>query len=328
MVEKDPNLPGDGKETPEIVVNEYGSTRDSAVVVEEVDRTVLLTNSETIIVEKEPAIDIPPANRPRKVYGGMWGQTEIAAVGLASLLVLAAILFYVFKVVPSENDLTRHRSERNRLESELASAKSKYGNISSTQTQVDKLVSSVSDFEMNYLPAATNGRIALYQRLNGLIASYGLVNTSGPDYAPLDAPDQGQNNQSDAERGRAKFRSLFPGMYVTMTVEGSYPNLRRFIREIEAGREFVIVSSVELQPSDTEKQNRQPNQPATAGNPAIQPVGVNPAYQVPGGPISVPQQNQPLKGRTRGEVVSLRLEMAAYFRRPDFTAPEPVEGIK
>ena len=28
------------------------------------------------------------------------------------------------------------------------------------------------------------------------------------------------------------------------------------------------------------------------------------------------QQPKPLRGKTRGETVSLRLEMAAYFRRP------------
>jgi hypothetical protein len=91
----------------------------------------------------------------------------------------------------------------------------------------------------------------LYQRINGLIGAYGLTNTNGPTYAPLELADIDQNNQSDAERGRARFRSLFPGMYITMTVEGSYQNLRRFIREVETGNEFVIISSVELAPSES-----------------------------------------------------------------------------
>ena len=45
---------------PEIVVNDYGATKDSAVVVEEADRTVLLTENETIVIEKEPGIDVGP----------------------------------------------------------------------------------------------------------------------------------------------------------------------------------------------------------------------------------------------------------------------------
>jgi hypothetical protein len=38
----------------------------------------------------------------------------------------------------------------------------------------------------------------------------------------------------------------------------------------------------------------------------------------------MPQSNSPqIKGKMHGETVALRLEMAAYFRRPDF-APQPL----
>src|SRR5207248_2410089 len=114
--------------------------------------------------------------------------------------------------------------------------RSKYGEMTSTQDQVNKLVTSVDDFETRFLPAISNGQTALYQRINGLIQAYDLVNTSGPDYVPLGTSDQNQGQQpSDDEKGRAKFRSLYPGVYVTTNVEGTYQNLRRFIREIETG---------------------------------------------------------------------------------------------
>jgi hypothetical protein len=76
------------KNEPEIIVNDYGLTKDSTVVVEEKDRTVLLTEQETIVIEKAPRIDVVPKNRPRRVYAGMWGQVEIATVGVALLAVL------------------------------------------------------------------------------------------------------------------------------------------------------------------------------------------------------------------------------------------------
>lgn len=310
-------------EQPTIHVNEYGSTVDSTVVVEEADRTVLLTDNETIVFPKATPVDVVPKGRPRKVYMGMWGATEIATAGLALLAVIGTLLLYLFVVVPSNRELEENLAERNRLERELASSRSKYGDITSTETQVSKLIASVNDFETRYLPAADNGRTSLYQRINSLIAGYGLVNTSGPDYAPLETVDSTQKNQSDDERGRSRFRSLFPGVYVTMTVEGSYQNLRRFLREIESGNEFVVVSSVEIEPSDTEK-------PKT--NPALAPAsraGQQPAYDQNGMPI--PAQMNPAtsapaapRGKTHGETVSLRLEMAAYFRRT--TAPLPPDA--
>lgn len=308
-VNKDPNA------EPEIVVNQH----DGAVAVEEADRTVLLTPNDTIVIDKEPQFDLPPANRPRKVYAGMWGPIEIGVVGAASLAVVAAIAVYFFFTLPAKNELERNRATSERLEADMISARAKYGDITNIEAHVAKLVSSVDDFESAYLPVAANGNTALYQKLNGLIAANGLINTNGPDYAPLEIDDQASENQSESERGRARFRSLFPGTYVTMTLEGSYANLRRFISQIETGNDFVIISSVELQPSD--KQGNASNSPEQAAQQNLQ------LDQDGFGGIPVQRQvqdlNQPRRqtGRTLGQVVSLRLEMAAYYKRPLVESP-------
>lgn len=279
---------------------------------------------ETADVADESVHSIVPPNRPRKVYAGMWGPLEITAVSLGALAILAAALVYFFFVIPSNRELARNRSEADRLEAELISARSKYGEITSTETQVAKLVASIDDFEARFLPISSTGQTALYQRLNGLIAAYGLVNTTGPDYAPLETADQNAGQQTDEEKGRSKFRSLYPGVYVSTTVEGSYQNLRRFIREIETGREFIIVSAVELAPSDTEKQKQQPNpaQNTVAANPANPNLGgPNVKGFPPGFDPTVVQNQQPRarpQGKMHGETVSLHIEIAAYFRRPNF----------
>ena len=307
-------------EQSEIILNDYGSTIDSAVVVEEEDRTVLLTDDETIIIEKEPVIDIVPKNRPRKIYAGMWGPMEIATVGLGMLAILAVVIMFVLLVLPAKRELETIKAERDRLETDLTTKTKKYGDISDTESQVAKLISSVDDFETRFLPRTTLGQTALYQRVNGLIAAYGLVNTTGPDYAPLEISDTRRTATSESERGRAKFQSLFPGVYVTTTVEGSYQNLRRFIRDIETSDQFIVISAVELQPSDN-KEGNDANAPVQA---SINRVEISPTDQS-GFPQQNPtfvqevpqtQQTRAARGRTRGEVVSLRLEMAAYFRRP------------
>lgn len=313
---------------PEIVVNDYGTTRDSAVVVEEKDRTVLLTADETIIIDKEPQYSIAPANRLRKVYKGMWGQAEMITIGLAILALLSVVLLYILVVVPSNRDLEQQRASRDRLETELISARAKYGDITNTETQVAKLITSVDDFESRFLPVAATGRTALYQRLNGLIAGYGLVNTTGPDFTPLEIADQNRGESSDQDRGRAKFRSLFPGIYVTMTLEGSYHDLRRFIREVETGNEFVVISAVDLEPSDaTQERRSETSSPVQAAqndiNPTMQGVPGFPGMGQAGNPQAPARQMQRPRGKTHGEVVSLRLEMAAYFRRSNVVPVQP-----
>lgn len=311
------------KQEPEIIVNQYGAVKDPAVVVEEETRTVLLTEDETIVIEKPSKFEIAPKNRPRKVYAGMWGNTEIATVGLGMLAILATIILFAFVVMPAQQELEDAKNKRDKLETEVISVRNKYGTITTTEARVAELVNSASDFETRFLPIASNGRTSLYQRLNGLISAYGLINTTGPDYAPLEIAEEIDGQASDAERGRAKFQSLFPGVYVTTTVEGSYQNLRRFIREIETGEQFVVISAIELQPSETEEKNTTNNATAQINNVPVQPN--NPAG-FPQQPQTFEQtitQRQPQqspqkvnRGKTRGETVSLRLEMAAYFRRP------------
>ncbi len=318
----------------EMINNDYGENgemHDSAVVIEEEDRTVLLTEDETVVIDKTPEIDVVPANRPRKVYAGMWGKAEIATVSMALLAILTSVLLFVFMVLPEQKKLEANREKRDRLERELATAKSKYGNITDTETQVAKLTESVVDFETRFLRPVSNGRIELYQKLNGLISAYGLVNTSGPNYEPLDIVDA-QNLLKTDESGRGKFQSLFPGDYIAVTVEGSYQNLRRFIREVETSGQFMMVTAVEFEPAEANKNNNS----STAQNqtPTVNSVKVNENF--PGSSTAIPgQPNVPVqttttrpqasRGRTIGEKVSLRIEMAAYYRRPNFVPMETTD---
>lgn len=280
----------------------------------------------TVESTSQESWSIPP-NRPRKVYGGMWGPVEIGVLAAGSIVLLAAMLAYFFFVIPSNRELAMNKSKASSLDAELASARTKYGEITNSEEQVNKVLTSVDDFETRFLPAVSNGQNALYQRLNGLILSYGLINTTGPDYTPLEMVNQNLSAQSDAEKGREKFRSLYPGVYVTTTVEGSYQNLRRFIREIETGNEFIIVSAIELAPSENEDSNEQRQNQVTTPQqtkPAVMqpggfPPGVNPAFVQPA-------QNQPARkrrGKMHGETVALHIEMAAYFRRPNFAPMAP-----
>lgn len=321
-----PNDSVEANREPEIIVNEYGASKDSTVVVEEETRTVLLTDNETIIIEKEPRIDIAPKNRPRKIYGGMWGPTEIATVSLGMLAILTVILLVVLVVLPAKRELETNKAERDRLETELLSTRNKYGDITSTETRVAQLITSVNDFETRFLRNPMIDKTSLYQRINGLIAAYGLTNTSGPDYAPLEISDDERGQETEAERGRAKFQSLFPGVYVTTTIEGSYQNLRRFIREIETSEQFVVISAIELEPAENQEEKPDPTKPTQASINQVQvnPMDPNGFAQNPTYTQSVPQNQQPkiARGKTRGETVSLRLEMAAYFRRPTF---QPIE---
>lgn len=324
MEDKKLNAENSEETTPQIHINDLGTTKDSTVVVEESDRTVLLTENETIIIPKETMINLPPKNRVRKVYAGMWGTTELVTVGLAMLAILTTILLFVLLVLPAQRELDNNRAKRQELDKQLATANSRYGNITTTEERVGELIRSVDDFETRFLSAETNGKAALYQQINGLISAYGLTNTTGPDYAVLEISDPNRTTQqSEEQKGRSKAISIYPGMYVTMTLDGSYQSLRRFIREIETSNQFVVISAIQIEPSENkEKEAINQTQPAqvSTNNPGVpnQFGGVNPnTFQQPNQLSQNPTEKVD-RGKTRGETVTLRLEMAAYFRRPNF----------
>src|SRR5438067_6465728 len=134
----------------------------------------IIASEEQIIPGQEPAAGYVTRKRPRRVYAGMWGPIEIAAVAIGALAIFGAILVYAVFVIPSDREIAKNRSEADRLDAEQTSANSKYGDITNSQTQVGKLVSSVDDFETRYLPVPNVGQPALYQKINALIASHDL----------------------------------------------------------------------------------------------------------------------------------------------------------
>ncbi len=260
-------------------------------------------NANDQIPANEPPVHIHVVSehsRPRKVYAGMWGIPEIAVVSVGGLALLLVVIFYALVVIPAQRDLDANTARRNDLEKELKLAQERYGTITSTKEKVAELVRSADDFETRFLRSENESKVALYQRINGLIGALGLTNTSGPDYTPLDVIGDNRTKSDDQSTGRSKHVSIFPGVYVTMTVDGSYQNLRRFVREIEASGEFVVISSIELEPSEM-KERKSPQELAAQPSP------------------ETTQSKMVDKGKTYGETVTLRIELASYYRRPGFS---------
>ncbi|REJ77423.1 MAG: hypothetical protein DWQ47_13660 [Acidobacteria bacterium] len=254
-------------------------------------------STENEVIVEETVEELPPQRRRKRVYKGMWGSLEIGAVGVSLLVLLAVIAGYLLFVLPEARELEANRERRDDLETELREENRKFGDMATTETRVARLVSSAEDFEVRFLQDESIGKTAVYQRLNALIGAFGLVNSSGPDYTPIEVSEEerraGTNERTQS--GRTKYQSLFPGIYVTMTVEGSYVNLRRFLNEVENSNEYIVISSVELEPSESEE-------PSSSGPEAT------------AGSVVTPVRDD-TQGRTRGKVVALRLEIAAYFQR-------------
>ncbi|HEX8190201.1 MAG TPA: hypothetical protein VF586_17725 [Pyrinomonadaceae bacterium] len=231
---------------------------------------------------------------------GPVGLPEFAALALAALLLLAAVLSYLFLLVPQRSRAQSLDAERESLRPLLASQQNNIGLNQDTAHRVSDILTSLERFEVGHLGVASSGTKTLIEELNRLISKNGLRISGGINFTQLQEAAPGAGNAQRARRqgsgeqsGQRVVQSIFPGIGVTLTVEGTYPNLRRFIRDIEGDRrQFLVINTVELEGVNDTNAAEQLAPPAANGAPPAQ-----------------------AQGPRRGALVSLRLDMATYFRR-------------
>ncbi len=213
----------------------------------------------------------------------MLGPAEMIALAGSALILLLVVVSYLYFLVPANSRLSTRQAERALLQTQLRSSQDIVRQGQSTEATVQKITESLDAFENKQLVNANRGRMSLYDSLNLLIRNNGLRNTSGPTYAPLE-PAASKTGAAGTRNANTKWQSIYPGIAISLTVEGQYPNLRRFVQELEMNKQFVIINSVELERS-TETNS------------------------------SLASGETPTGGTAAAALVSLRLEMATYFQR-------------
>ena len=237
--------------------------------------------------------------------GKMFGVAEVAALGGSCLVLVLVLLSYLYFLVPARSRVASLAQDRKQLQTNLQTLQSVVSTDQSTTQTVHRITDSLTKFETEHLLRPDQGRMDLYAELNQLIIKNGVRNTSGPTYTPLDP--EGTKTTS-GRTTTTKWQSFYPGVAVMVTVEGQYENVRRFIRDIERSKQFVVINEVELQRA---RDNNSPVS-ADAGAPTA------------GDDDSAPAAGAPAGSGTRGSPVSLQLSMATYFQREQPVTAAPV----
>lgn len=233
----------------------------------------------------------------RSRRGKMFGVAEVAALA-GSCLVLALVLFsYLYFLVPARSRVATANADRKQLQTNLQTLRGVVNKEQTTKDSVDRIATSLSKFETDYLLRADQGRMELYDELNQLIIKNGLRNTSGPTYAALEPEG---TKTTGGKNTTTKWQSFYPGVIVLVTVEGQYENVRRFIRDVERSRQFVVINEVELQRA------RDTNAPVSAEGAVAEGAPADPSAG----------------SGSRGSLVSLQLSMATYFQREAVASQE------
>jgi len=247
---------------------------------------------ETPAVAPRRRISVSLAQVRRAPVLNVIGLPELIGLTAAALIAIITLFAYFYFFLPARSRMNSAQLERDRLQAILRSSEFNLQDTTTVTEKVSSINTSMQNFENNWLPVAESGRLSLYSTLNDLIKSNGLRNTAGPSYTPLEpigSKKQISPSESATKQGLSKWQSIYPGIAVSLTVEGPYQGVRHFVRDIEASRQFLIINAVELE--------------------GVTQTGV---------PESLPPARPGVPGATggKGTLVSLRLEMATYFQRP------------
>jgi len=218
--------------------------------------------------------------------GKMFGVAEVVALAGSCFVLTMVILSYLYFYLPARSRLASLNADLKQTQTNLQTLGTVFAKDQNTQQTVDRAAASLNKFETDHLMRVDQGRMDLYDELNELIVKSGVRNTSGPTYTSLDPTGTKSNSGKSVV---TKWQSFYPGIAVMVTVEGEYQNVRRFIRDVERSKQFVVINEVELQRAS---QNNAPVSAEEGGGGGAAGSG------------------------TRGSLVTLQLNMATYFQRP------------
>jgi Tfp pilus assembly protein PilO len=207
------------------------------------------------------------------------GVPEMIALAAACALLALAFAAYFLMLVPERSRLASLERERQQLQGQIRSAGESRAHDRSTGETVSRILQSLTRFESDSLDARGSGDKQLIEELNQKIARSGLSRAQFTfiyqDDTQAGASQSAQQRAAGNLSGAARRRqTVFPSTDISLSIEGNYANLRRFIRDVESSRRFVVINGVQLE--------------------GINDTGADAA--------------------TRGALVALRLDMSAYFR--------------
>lgn len=234
------------------------------------------------------------AAQPPAPFSVSLGPLRLSAAELISLLMVVlliagTVLFHLLKVQPLNEQLESLRRREGELRARLEKKSSDEKRREDQATNSDRILQSLHQFE-NLLQMEDQGIASIINEMDATGKTNKVLVGDASYRVSYASPIVDSNGRPipDVVSGE-KNENIYPGMAIDTTIIGDYPNLRRFIASLERSRQFLIINSLAFQ-GEADKVRRE-----TAK------VGSNVQLEL-SAPDSVP--------------VSLKLELDAYFRRP------------
>jgi len=194
---------------------------------------------------------------------------EIAAAALALGAVVLTILYYFLYLAPVQDRLAEVEKEAAKQISLISNQPGPGQSGPSQKQQIQLAKNSVDEFEAGFLKSMAQGRIELIDEINQLAKTDNLRLGSGIDMqATTGSLAAGATELPGSKKKKgADALDVFPRVQFHFVVRGEYRDLRKFIRDLEGSKQYVIVESVNLSSGDQKQAGRSSKAPQQIASP-------------------------------------------------------------
>lgn len=173
---------------------------------------------------------------------GLEAVVLVAALGFAGFV----SYFYFHDVKPIQGQILAVQDEINSLRSKQIAQLEKEKQVARQRAQAEQIKNSLYTFEA-YLRNSTTGKAALIDELEAL-AKKNKVLTGDMGFKAVEAqPLVDENGQLLKEAMRNDKIEVYPALGLDTSVIGDYPNLRRFLADVEKSRQFLVINAIAFQ---------------------------------------------------------------------------------
>jgi len=213
--------------------------------------------------------------------------SEIAFLGAAMIFASGVALFYSYKVLPLGYMVAARQRQIKDLKTQIEKLNTEEKKRLAQASNAEKILGSLNDFESRLTPDE-RGMTQIINEIDALSSTHKVL-AGDSIYRPeaADEPQFDENGNPKPRPNKDKRPKIYPNLGVETAILGDYPNLRRFLSDLERSRQFLIVNSLTFQGGD----DRIARQLAKGGKQ----VQLSSAESVP---------------------VSLKIELDTYFKPP------------